>query len=43
MRREERKKKVDEPTEVDEEEAHMDPDMAALMGFSGFGGSAKKK
>lgn len=43
MRREERKKKVDEPKELDEEEAQIDPDMASMMGFSGFGGSTKKK
>lgn len=42
-RREERKKKADEQTEDDEEELQMDPDMAAMMGFSGFGGGNKNK
>jgi len=40
-RREERKKKVE--VEEEEEEPQMDPAMAAMMGFSGFGGSGKNQ
>ena len=42
-RREERKKKVEDQTDdgEDEEEPQMDPEMAAMMGFSGFGSTKK--
>ena len=41
-RREERKHKVDDHTDDgEEEEPQMDPEMAALMGFSGFGSTKK--
>ena len=41
-KRQERKKKLQEPVEEEEtEEEGINPDMAALMGFSGFGGGNK--
>ena len=43
-RREERKKKVEvQDGDQDEEAEQIDPDIAAIMGFSGFGGSSTKK
>lgn len=43
-KREERKKKKQEEQKEEKEElsGSLDPDMAAMMGFSGFGGSNKK-
>ena len=43
-RREKRKerKKRGRTQEEDEEESAFDPEMAAVMGFSGFGGAKKK-
>jgi len=44
-KREERKKKVNQIEHDDEEEEgepELDPAMAAMMGFSGFGGGNKK-
>lgn len=41
-KREERKKRLQEEQEEEEEVEGIDPDMAAMMGFSGFGGGIKK-
>ena len=41
-RRRERKRRGREPVEEEEEEEDVDPEMAAMMGFSGFGGTKRK-
>lgn len=40
-KREERKKRLQQEEEGEQEDEGMDPAMAAMMGFSGFGGGKK--